>query len=114
MAARSQLNSIWSSSGTLAQSGGTLYLGGNFSLADWGSVSGTNGTIYLSGTLSNTNTTLTLDAASGSWVLQGGAVYGGSDCDDQRCLTHGERERDVGRGDGERSVGRGQHCNGAV
>ena len=73
-----KLNSIWSSSGTLAQSGGTLYLGGNFSLADWGSVSGTNGTIYLSGTLSNTNTTLTLDAASGSWVLQGGAVYGGT------------------------------------
>ena len=73
-----KLNSIWSSSGTLAQSGGTLYLGGNFSLADWGSVSGTNGTIYLSGRLSNTNTTLTLDAASGSWVIQGGAVYGGT------------------------------------
>ena len=73
-----KLNNSWNSSGALAQSGGTLYLGGNFTLADWGSVSGTNGTICLSGTLSNTNTTLTLDAASGSWVIQGGAVCGGT------------------------------------
>ena len=72
-----KLNNSWNSSGALAQSGGTLYLGGNFTLADWGSVSGTNGTICLSGRLSNTDDA-DVDAASGSWVIQGGAVYGGT------------------------------------
>ena len=32
----------------------------------------------LTGTLNNTNATLTLNAATGPWVLNGGAVYGGT------------------------------------
>ena len=72
------LTGVWSNSGTLSESGGSLNLGGSFSFADVGVVSSTNGAIYLSGTLNNTNGTLTLNGATGSWVLNGGTVRGGA------------------------------------
>ena len=72
------LNGTWSNSGMLVESGGTLNLGGSFSLAALGTLNRTNGTVNLTGTLNNTNTTLTLNALTGSWVLNGGTVQGGT------------------------------------
>jgi hypothetical protein len=72
------LNGTWSNLGTLVGSGGTLNLSGNFSTAGLGTINRTNGTVYLTGLLNNTNSTLTLNAASGSWVLYGGTIAGGT------------------------------------
>ncbi len=72
------LNGTWGNSGTLAGSNGALYFGGSFTLAHWGAVNGTNATIYVTGLLNNTNTTLALNPATGSWVLQGGTISGGA------------------------------------
>ena len=72
------LSGAWNNNNTISQSGGTLYLGGNFSLANGGVPLGTNGTIYVSGTLNNSNAVLTLNAATGPWVLSGGTVAGGT------------------------------------
>ena len=71
-------NNSWSNSGTLVQSGGTLYLNGNMTTAGLVTINRTNGTVYLTGVLNNTNATLALNAASGSWVLSGGTVQGGT------------------------------------
>ena len=38
----------------------------------------TNGNIYLAGTLENTSNTLVLNAAGGSWWLNGGTIHGGT------------------------------------
>ena len=60
------------------ESGGTLNLGGSFSTAGLGIINGTNGAVYLTGSLNNTNNTLALNAASGFWTLQGGTIRGGT------------------------------------
>ena len=65
----------WNNSGTLVESGGAIYLGGNFTVANVGTVNQTNGAIYVTGTLTNTGT---LTLASGPWVLNGGTIIGGS------------------------------------
>ena len=52
-----ELAGTWSNMGTLSGSGGALSLGGSFNFADLGSVNDTNGAIYISGTLNNTNGT---------------------------------------------------------
>jgi hypothetical protein len=72
------LQGAWSNGGTLGASGGVLNLGGSFSWAGLGNVNGTNGTVYLSGALNNTNATLTLSADNGEWVLNGGTIAGGA------------------------------------
>ncbi len=72
------LGGTWNNGGTLVESGGAIYLGGNFTVANVGTVNRTNGTIYISGTLTNTGTTLTLNAVSGSWALSGGTILGGT------------------------------------
>jgi RHS repeat-associated protein/uncharacterized repeat protein (TIGR01451 family) len=72
------INNSWSNSGTLVASGGNLNLGGSFSTAGLGAINGTNGAVYLTGILRNTNSTLALNGASGSWVLNGGTVLGGT------------------------------------
>jgi hypothetical protein len=72
------LNDTWSNTGTLVASGGTLNLAGNFATAELGLINQTNGTINLTGTLNNSNATLTVNTASGAWVLNGGTVLGGA------------------------------------
>ena len=64
--------------GTLVESNSTLVFRGSFTTDNLGTINRNNGNIYLSGTLNNTNMTLTLDAASGSWILNHGTVNGGT------------------------------------
>jgi RHS repeat-associated protein len=71
----------WSNTGQImvtASAGSTLELGGTFTTAGLGSYTRTGGTIYLTGYLDNTGSTLNLDAATGSWILSGGTLHGGT------------------------------------
>src|SRR5437773_3958274 len=72
------LASPWSNTGTLRLDGGTLDFASAFRTADLGNVQRNGGTITLSGTLNNTNAQLALNAASGPWIMQGGAIHGGT------------------------------------
>ncbi len=67
----------WSSGGTLTITNSTLNLGGTFTSAgfNFAGFTRTGGTVNLTGTL--TNTTLTLNTATGSWNLLGGTIVGG-------------------------------------
>ncbi len=72
---------IWSNTGLIAVSGGTLVLGGAFSTGQLGGVSQTGGTISLAGTLANAGATLTL-GGSGQAAIQNlslaGTIAGGT------------------------------------
>jgi RHS repeat-associated protein len=72
------LGGTWSSTGSLVVNGGTLNLGGSFTTAGLGTVSYTAGTVNLTGTLDNTDSTLTLGSNTGVWTLYGGTVLGGT------------------------------------
>ena len=71
------LRGSWSNAGTIAIQNGTLELGGTFSFATLGTFTNSGGTVRILGTLNNP-TALTLDAATGSWVLAGGTINGGT------------------------------------
>ncbi len=66
------LGGTWSSTGALVMNGGTLTLGGSFTLSGEESYSYTAGTVNLTGTLNNTGDTLTLGSNTGVWTLYGG------------------------------------------
>lgn len=68
----------WDNNSTLNLNGGTLNLGGTFNRGNLGLFSRAGGQVRLSGTLLNSSSTLTLDAALGSWVLAGGTIEGGT------------------------------------
>jgi len=72
------LNGNWINSGTINATNATVSLGGTFTLANLGVFNQSGSTVNLTGTLDNTNTTLVLNAATGSWVLNGGTVQGGA------------------------------------
>jgi hypothetical protein len=74
------LNGTWSSSGTLSIDNSTLNLGGAFNLAGLNLPGFTRvgGTVNLTGTVTNTASTLTLNNSTGSWVLNGGTLSGGT------------------------------------
>ncbi|MDB5389043.1 MAG: tandem-95 repeat protein, partial [Planctomycetaceae bacterium] len=67
----------WTNSGTITTTGGTIDLGGSFTLAGLGNFRWT-GSLYLTGTLDNSNTTLFLSGTSGSWHLNGGTIKNGA------------------------------------
>ncbi len=58
----------------------SVYLGGNFTTAGLGNLSGSGGTVYLTGTINNTGTTLVLNgsAVSPEYKLQGATINGGT------------------------------------
>ncbi|MBK7405197.1 MAG: hypothetical protein IPJ41_11335 [Phycisphaerales bacterium] len=73
-------NGAWSNTGTVSITNATLNLDGSFTnaglnLAGW---TRSGGTVNLAGALNNAAATLTLNAATGTWRLFGGAVTGGS------------------------------------
>ena len=68
----------WSNSGTFGQNNGAISLGGTFTGANIGALSGTNGQINVTGRINNSNTTLVLNGAVTSWVLNGGTISGGT------------------------------------
>jgi hypothetical protein len=72
------LGGSWGNAGMIDGTNGTVNLGGIFALTDLGVFNRGGGTVNLTGTLLNTNSTLTLNAATGSWVLNGGTVRGGA------------------------------------
>ena len=72
------LNGSWRNDGSLAVNGGTLNLGGSFTTAGLGAFTRSGGTVNLTGTLNNAGNTLLLDAASGSWNIEGGTLAGGT------------------------------------
>src|SRR5439155_715508 len=57
----------WSNTGLITETNSALNFGGTFTTANLGNYSRTGGNINLTGTLDNTATTLSLDAAHGSW-----------------------------------------------
>ena len=61
-----------------AQGGGTLNLAGTFDTGQLGVLENSGGTLALSGTLNNSGTTLGLDATTGTMMLNGGALNGGT------------------------------------
>src|SRR5206468_1851492 len=71
-------STAWSNTGLITETNATLNLGGTFTASNLGNYSRTGGNINLVGTLTNTGSTLTLDAAHGSWNLIGGTVQGGT------------------------------------
>ena len=68
----------WSNTGTMnAQLGGTLDLGGSFKSSTLGTINGAPDTVNITGTLTN-DATLALTDTTGSWVLAGGTINGGT------------------------------------
>ncbi len=64
--------------GTMAaDSSSTVYLGGSFSLGTGSSFGGT-GVFYLTGTLANTGSTLSIDSSELAFALEGGMISGGT------------------------------------
>ena len=53
-------------------------LGGTFTTAGLGTFNHVGGTVTLDGLLINTGSTLTLNATTGSWLLNGGTIRGGT------------------------------------
>jgi len=72
------LSSNWINQGVINASNATVNLGGSFTVATLGVFNRTGGVMNVTGTLNNTNTTLMLDAVSGSWTLDGGTIRGGT------------------------------------
>jgi hypothetical protein len=68
----------WSNRGAITAAGATVNLGGSFVLQDAGTLSRTGGAVNLTGVLQNAGYTLTLNETTGSWLLGGGAVVGGT------------------------------------
>ena len=64
----------WSNAGTITASNSTVNLGGSLTQYSLGTFNRTGGTVNLTGTLSGG---LVLNAATGSWVLDGGTIQNG-------------------------------------
>ncbi|MCX6922711.1 MAG: hypothetical protein NT154_05775, partial [Verrucomicrobia bacterium] len=69
---------VWTNSGILNVSNSTMNLDGTFLLATLGTFNHAGGTVNITGTLLNANTTLSVNALSGTWVLNGGRIRGGT------------------------------------
>jgi hypothetical protein len=65
----------WSNTGTITATSCTTNLGGSFTQVGLGIVNRTGGTVNITGTLTGG---LSLDATTGSWVLNGGTISGGT------------------------------------
>lgn len=71
------LDQGWINSGTIIETGSTVELGGSFTPTSLGTFNRNGGTVNLTGILDNTNSTMALNAATGSWNLEGGTLKGG-------------------------------------
>lgn len=64
------LNSQWSNTGSIdVDAGSQLHLLGPVSLATIGRINNTGGTVRIHGQIDNTNSTLSLDAFGGNWII---------------------------------------------
>ena len=64
--------------GSVVVSAGLFELDGTIPTSALGSISNTGGEVDITGTLDNTEATFALTAATGSWVLDGGTILGGT------------------------------------
>src|SRR5207302_1315135 len=68
--------------GTVSETESTVNLGGTFTMVALGTLTRvggvTHGTVNLTGTLNNSDQTMLFNDVTGSWILQGGAVSGGT------------------------------------
>jgi hypothetical protein len=64
----------WRNSGSINATNASVDLGGTFTVADLGTLNRNAGSIQLSGTLDNGGGVVALNAASGSWVINGGIL----------------------------------------
>ena len=71
------LRGIWSNIGQLSATNTTLNLGGSVTLAQIGTLVRSGGTVNVTGNLTNTGTTVVLNATTGSWVIGGGGMIKG-------------------------------------
>jgi hypothetical protein len=68
----------WSNKGTITVAQTRVYLDANFTTADVGNFNRSGGIVYMMGRLDNTGATLTLNQATGSWLLLNGIIVGGT------------------------------------
>ncbi|NDC64703.1 MAG: hypothetical protein EBZ59_12120, partial [Planctomycetia bacterium] len=67
----------WANEGTFAVDGGTLNLGGRFTMDRLGTFTRSGGTVNITGVLDNAGRTLALPAGTGEWQLMRGTIRGG-------------------------------------
>jgi len=72
------LDGTFTNTGTIQADTATVNLNGSFTLATLGTFQRTGGTVNVQGALNLTGETLTLDASTGSWTLNGGTILGGT------------------------------------
>ncbi|MBI3844935.1 MAG: hypothetical protein HY292_09885 [Planctomycetes bacterium] len=70
------LSGTWTNTGTVSMTESTVNFGGTFASSDLGSVNRSGGTVNVTGTLNNTS--LSLNATTGSWHVSGGTIVGGT------------------------------------
>ena len=75
------LNGPWTSIASIsitANGGGEVVLAGTYSVDAGASIGGSGGTVYFAGTVNSTGITLALTSASLTYILDGGAIDGGT------------------------------------
>src|SRR5262249_20196356 len=72
------LDGRFTSAGRISATNSAVSLRGTFTLADLGAFNRTGGTVELTGTLNNQDTTLELDDSTGPWRLSVGTIRGGT------------------------------------
>ncbi len=68
----------WQNLGTITVNGGTLVLNGQFTTAGLGTINRTGGTINVSGAWNNASASYAFSSTTGSYVLAGGTITGGT------------------------------------
>lgn len=71
------LTGSWLNFGAISESASTVNLGGTFSVVALGAVTRVGGNVFITGTLLNAFGSLSLDATTGVWSLNGGQIIGG-------------------------------------
>jgi hypothetical protein len=72
------LQGQWDNRGTIRATNSTINLRGNFDTDDVLNIERSGGTLNIEGVLDNTGRTTTLNATTGSWVLNNGTIRGGT------------------------------------
>ncbi len=73
------LKGSWTNAaGVITATNSTTNLGGTFTMAKLGTFNRTGGVVNLTGVLDNRTQTFELNAATGSWKLDGGKIWGGT------------------------------------
>ncbi len=80
----------WSNAGAITMTNSSVFLGGSFTLATLGAFGRSGGTVNLTGTLTNIGTTLALNNTTGTWMLDGGTIIGGTISTSGTALLQGE------------------------